>query len=244
MWRYHQENLDHDRRFFGSGFGGQGSKLSLGSWFSRTASAVSLWVATPFVFLFLLFDDSRLKFWLASLVPNRYFELSLTLFDNVDDDIGRYLRGTFLQCAMVGLTFSICLFVIGFPFGWALAIGTIAGVANAIPFLGPLIGFVAGGTYALIAENVSGVLPYFDESNLVIGVILTVALVQLLDNTVFQPIILGGAVNLHPLVVVLGVMGGSILFGFWGMLFALPVIVVIKVVVTTTRKELVAYRII
>ena len=66
-----------------------------------------------------------------------------------------------------------------------------------------------------------------------IWVIAAVALAELLKNVVYEPVVLGGAVNLHPLVVVVGVVGGAILFGPVGMLLAIPTITVVKVLVSS-----------
>jgi predicted PurR-regulated permease PerM len=205
---------------------------------------ISLWIVMPFVFLFLLIDDGEIKKSLVSLIPNQYFEVALTVIDNVDEAIGNYLRGTILECSLVGLTFIICLAIIGIDFKWAIIIGVIAGTANAIPFLGPAIGLVVGASYGLIAEEAQSILPFMNANNLVIGVLVTVGIAQGLDNAVFQPIVLGGAVNLHPLIVIIGVMGGSIMFGFFGMLFAIPTIVVFKEIFTTTMRQFKAYQII
>jgi len=65
-----------------------------------------------------------------------------------------------------------------------------------------------------------------------------------LDDVVFQPFILGGAVNVHPLVVVIAIIAGSLIMGLWGMVFAIPTVVVVKTAVETFFKELKDYRII
>ena len=67
---------------------------------------------------------------------------------------------------------------------------------------------------------------------------------QFLDNAIFQPLVLGKAVNLHPLVVVIAVTGGSIVGGFWGMLLAIPTIVILKVVISTLYRQAKEYYII
>ncbi len=211
---------------------------------SQISDIVSTWLIAPFVFLFLLIDKGEIKKNLVSLVPNRYFELTLTIIDNIDDAIGKYLRGTMLECSLVGLSFFICLFFIGIDIQWAFIIGFIAGAANAIPFLGPAIGLIVGVFYALIAENMQPVLPFIDPDNIVVWILISVAIVQTLDNSVFQPIVLGSAVSLHPLVVVFGVMGGSVIMGVAGMLFAIPTIVIFKVFFSTLLKELKAYHLI
>jgi predicted PurR-regulated permease PerM len=144
----------------------------------------------------------------------------------------------------VGFTLSVCLFLVGIDLRWAVTIGAISGLANAIPFLGPLIGLAVGVLYAIMTEAIHPVLPFVNDQNLLLAIVLAVALVQLLDNAVFQPYILGGAVDLHPFVVILGVMGGALLFGFAGMLFAIPSIMVLKVVGTTVFRQLRAYYVI
>lgn len=205
---------------------------------------ISLWMAAPFVFLFLLLDEGEIKRSLVLLVPNRYFEMVLTVIHNVDDALGRYLRGTFLECTLVGFTLMVGLFVIGFGAKWAFVIGTLAGLANAIPFLGPGIGLLIGLIYGLVVEEYTPLLSFITADSMFIWVLVVVGITQLLDNAVYQPVVLGNAVSLHPLVVIIGVMGGSILLGFTGMLFAIPVIVVLKVVIATLIQQMKAYQII
>lgn len=253
-WQYHQANLARDREQLK--MPGQGKVNATDVLLAKTEggrhssllrtiiSTASLWLVTPLVFLTLLFDDGRLKQGLIRSVPNRYFELTLTVIDNINAALGRYLRGTALECFLVGVSFSFCLFLIGVDPRWAVIIGAIAGVANAIPFLGTAIGLIVGILYAVMAENISPQLPFVNESNLILAIALSVFLVHLADNAIFQPYILGSAVNLHPLVVILGIMGGALLFGFAGMLFAIPTIIVFKVVVSTTFRQLRAYYII
>jgi predicted PurR-regulated permease PerM len=74
-----------------------------------------------------------------------------------------------------------------------------------------------------------------------IWVVVAVAFAELLKNVVYEPIVLGGAVNLHPLVVVLGVVGGGMLFGPAGMFLAIPTITVVKVIVASSARNLKAY---
>lgn len=207
-------------------------------------NTLSTWLLLPFVFIFLLFDEGQIEKFFVSLVPNNLFELMLSILDEVDIAIGNYLRGTLLECALVGLSLGLGLFLIGFNADVAISIGAIAGLTNAIPFLGPAIGLGVGLGYGLILEEINPVLPFITLDNLFFAIFICVLIAQLLDNTVFQPIVLGSAVNLHPLVVIIGVMGGSVIFGFAGMLLAIPSIVIFKVVLETLFKELKAYRII
>lgn len=201
----------------------------------------SLWIVTPFVFLFLLLDNGKAKRALIRMVPNRFFEVTLNLVHDVDQAIGGYVRGTLLECALVGITYLVCLLLLGFDVQWALLISLFTGIANAIPFIGPLFGLGLGLAYALMAEQVPSILPFVNAGNLWIWVVVSVALAKGLDDGVYQPVVLGRAVHLHPIVVITAVIGGEILFGVAGMLFAIPTIVVFKVLVTSTLRQLKAY---
>lgn len=204
----------------------------------------SIWILAPLIFIFLGFDNGQLRRYFIGLVPNRYFELSLTVVDELDDAIGRYLRGTLMECALVGMTLTLGFILIGIPFSIAVAIGVISGLVNAIPFLGTVIGMVIGLGYALVAENVTPVLPGLSPDDLAVYVCVLVFIAHMLDNAIYAPIVLGGAVNLHPLVVAVAILSGSLLMGVWGMLFAIPTVVVVKTAVETLFKELKDYRII
>lgn len=205
---------------------------------------VSIWILAPVIFIFLGFDNGQMRRYFIGLVPNTYFELSMTVLDELDEAIGKYLRGTLLECLLVGLTLAIGFVLLGIPLSVALAIGVISGLANAIPFLGTVIGLVIGIGYALIAESPSPMIPGLKADDLALYVVVLIAVAHVLDNVVYQPFVLGSAVNLHPLVVVVAILAGSLLMGIWGMLFAIPTVVVVKTAVETLYKELKAYRII
>ena len=207
-------------------------------------SVLSAWLLMPLVFIFMLFDGGGMRRYLIDAVPNRYFELTVTVLEEVDEALGNYLRGTFMECALVGLSLGVGLYVIGLSLQACLLIGFVAGFLNAIPFLGPAIGLVVGLFYALINESLTPLLPFVNQDNLMVAVFGVVAVAQLLDNTYFQPVILGKAVNLHPLVVILGVTAASYIFGFAGLLLAIPTIVVFKVIFKSTLQGIKAYEII
>jgi predicted PurR-regulated permease PerM len=202
------------------------------------------WILAPLIFIFLGFDNGQIRRYFIGLVPNRYFELSLTLLDRLDNAIGKYLRGTLMECALVGLTLCLGLVLLGTPVGIAMTIGLVCGLVNAIPMLGTIIALVICLSYALIAENLEPLIPGLDPSNLPLYVMILVGIAHVLDDVVFQPFVLGSAVSIHPLVVIVAIIGGSLIMGLWGMLFAIPTVVVVKTAVETLFKELKDYRIV
>jgi predicted PurR-regulated permease PerM len=120
----------------------------------------------------------------------------------------------------------------------------ISGLLNAIPWLGTAIALAICLSYALIAENIVPLIPGLNPNNLPLYVLILVGITRVLDDLVFQPFVLGSAVNIHPLVVVVAIIGGSLILGLWGMVFAVPTVVVVKTAVETLFKELKDYRMI
>ena len=187
-------------------------------------SGLTFFIIVPFVLFFFLGQGRTIKRAIIELVPNRYFELVLNLLHRIDAQLGGYVRGMVLSVMIVSLLSSIGLYFIGLEH--FLLIGVLAGLANVIPYLGPLIGIVAG--------VIATVLQYSALSfGVVIPVIIVFAIVQLVDNVFVAPMVVGRSVNLHPLLVIFAVLVGSELFGAVGMLLAVPTTAVIKVSVRT-----------
>jgi predicted PurR-regulated permease PerM len=208
------------------------------------SSSLEAWILAPLIFVFLGFDNGQMRRYFIGLIPNRYFELSLTLLDRLDDAIGKYLRGTLTECLLVGVTLCLGLILLGIPIGPAVAISLISGLVNAIPWLGTAIALAICLSYALIAENIVPLIPGLNPNNLPLYVLILVGIARVLDDVVFQPFVLGSAVNIHPLVVVVAIIGGSLILGLWGMVFAIPTVVVVRTAVETLFKELKDYRMI
>ncbi len=211
---------------------------------SDVIHALTIWLILPITFLFILFDGGQILHFFIRLAPNRYFELVHSVIENVDEALGRYIRGTLLECLLAGITLAIGFFVCGIDLKIAVLIGFIGGLTNAIPFVGTLIACAIGIIYALVADSIHPLLPFIDANNLAFAVIGVVAITHLLDNTIYQPMIVGHATQIHPLVVIIGVIGSSMIFGFAGLIFAIPTIMVVKVVSETLYSGLKAYRII
>jgi predicted PurR-regulated permease PerM len=151
------------------------------------------------------------------------------------------VRGIFLECCSLGLTVAVFITLVGVPLRWAIAIGVFTGASNVIPYMGFAAALLCGLGYALLAENVHPLIPLVTAETFAIWVVAAVALAELLKNVVYEPIVLGGSVKLHPLVVVIGVVGGAILFGPAGMFLAIPTITVVKVFVASSARQLKAY---
>jgi predicted PurR-regulated permease PerM len=204
-------------------------------------SVVSTWFIAPVVFVFLLVDTGEIKRALLRVVPNRLFEPALAVTDDLDRALGGYVRGLFLESCVLGATVAVFLAIVGVPLRWAIVIGMVTGVSNVVPYMGFAAALLSGLAYALLADDVRPLLPVVTPETFWLWVVGAVALAELLKNVVYEPVVLGGAVHLHPLVVVIGVIGGAILFGPLGMLLAIPTITVATAFISSTARHLRAY---
>lgn len=193
-------------------------------------SLFSIFVLVPFVTFFFLKDGRKIRKSLIALVPNRYFEISLNLVYKIDQQLGGYIRGQLIDAAIVGALSIVGLLILNIKYYFA--IGILAGLANLIPYFGPIVGAVPAMVVAFIQFN--GFTP-------VLMVVALFAIVQLLDNVLISPLVVAKSVNLHPLVVILVVLVGSQLMGLLGMLLAVPVTGVIKVTVQELYRGLKSY---
>ena len=181
-------------------------------------SVISTVVIIPFVTFFLLKDGREMKKLLISYIPNRYFEMSLNVLHKMDMQLGGYLRGQFIEAVVVGSLSILALWILGVKY--FILIGIFAGLANFIPYVGP----VAGAIPAIAVAITNGA-----DSNLIIYIIVSFIIIQLIDNTVMQPLVLSKSVNLHPLIIVLAILIGGKFFGILGMFLAVPAAGCLKV---------------
>jgi predicted PurR-regulated permease PerM len=211
---------------------------------SASDTIVSTWMIAPLIFLFLLADTGSIKRGLLRAVPNRLFEPALAVLADVDEALGNYVRGMFLECCLLGVTVIVFITIVGVPLRWAIAIGIFTGASNIVPYMGFAAALLSGLAYALLAENVHPILPFVTVDTFVVWVVVAVAFAELIKNVVYEPIVLGGAVKLHPIIVALGVVGAAILFGPAGMFLAIPTITVARVLAASSARHLTAYGVI
>lgn len=186
----------------------------------------------PFVMFFVLKDGAMMRRNLLKLVPNRYFEITLAIMEKIQSNIGRYFRGLLMQCISIALVASLLLSIAGLNYG--VAVGIFAGLANTIPYFGPLMGFLAGGLVGIAQTG---------DFSLLVGVLIAMGLTQLADNLLFQPLIFSRAAQTHPLVILMVVLMGAKLAGIVGMLVAIPLTTIVRVTVDQVLWSLRNYRI-
>jgi len=205
------------------------------------AGILSTWIVAPTVFFFLLRDTGEIKRSFMRLVPNRLFEPTLAVLEDLDRALGSYLRGVFLECCLLALALALLFAVLGIPVLWAVALAVVAGATNVIPYVGSAVALLLGLAYIVLAETVHPLLPMVTAENVALWLVGGILLVELLKNILIEPVVLGSAAKLHPLVVVLGVLGGGILFGLPGVLLAIPTITIVSAFASSASTQLKAY---
>lgn len=186
----------------------------------------------PFAAFFFLKDGHKIRRDLLKLVPNKYFETILSLIDKIESRLGFYFRSVFVQCTLVGIASWLALSVAGL--NNAASLGIAIGVANIIPYFGPLIGYVLSIVISIIETG---------DLSLVIACILAVLSAQILDNVVLQPLIFSKSADMHPVAILFIILIGAQTAGILGMLIAIPIATIIKISINQVSWSFNNYRI-
>lgn len=208
---------------------------SLPRYVSTAASILSIAAIVPVIAFFYLADGHLIQKALLRLAPNRYFEMFVLLSDKVLGAVQAFIRGQLIDALSVGVMTSVGLALIGMPY--FLVIGIIAGLGNLIPYLGPVIGFIPAFVVLLVS-------PLGFSTIGLLKVLVVFVMVQFIEGTFIYPLAVGKSVNLHPLVVIIGVTIGGMLGGIVGMLIIIPIICVVKVTLEVMYSYLKQYSII
>jgi predicted PurR-regulated permease PerM len=176
-----------------------------------------IFVLAPIIAFYLLVDLPRLRRVTESLLPEGHRDELLHVGRRLNRAIGGFFRGQLLVALIVGIMVSVGLGVLGLPF-WLL-VGMVAGLFNIIPLVGPWVGAVPGVIIALTTRDVGTAL-------WVAGIM---AGAQQIDNHFISPLVMQRAVKLHPAAVLLALLAGGSLGGFFGLLLAVPTAAVVKI---------------
>jgi len=184
---------------------------------SRVFHIALIFFLGPVIAFYLLVDLPRLRRVTESLLPPASKDEIVHVGRRLNRAIGGFFRGQLLVALIVGTMVSIGLAILGLPF-WLL-VGMVAGLFNIIPLIGPWVGAVPGVIIALTTRDVGTAL-------WVAGIM---AGAQQVDNHFISPLVMQRAVKLHPAAVLLALLAGGSLGGFFGLLLAVPTAAVVKI---------------
>lgn len=180
-------------------------------------------IVTPFVLYYFMVDATKVRRALVRLFPPDRRKEYVLLLRSIDEVVGSFIRGRLVLSLFVGVTVTTGLLIMGIEF--PLIIGIIAGIADIIPYLGPIVGAIPALLFASTKSvwHVIGVVALFGGVNFVEGVIVT-------------PRVMGKETGLHPVTVLFALLVGGKLFGALGVIAAIPVAGVIKGILLHRRK--------
>ncbi|MDZ4727323.1 MAG: AI-2E family transporter [Leptospira sp.] len=181
---------------------------------------ISWMIIIPIISFFLLLDANLIYKTMISFIPNRFFEMFLMVFYRTNQQITSYLKSLVIQCGIMATVASFGFFLVGM--NQFFLFGCILGIANSVPYIGPLLGVIPPLLFSLLFPEIS---PGLGSVLAVVGV------AQLVDNAIVQPVVIANAVSLHPLAILVGIAVGGNFFGIFGMLLAIPVISILKVTI-------------
>lgn len=183
-------------------------------------------VLVPVLAFFFLRDWDALVARCASLVPPRHLPIATRLAQESDAVLGGFLRGQFMVMLILGVMYAVGLQIIGLDLG--ILIGMVAGMLTFVPYVGPASLLIFGGIAALVQ---------FGDWQHFGGVLIVFVVGQLIESYWLTPKFVGNRIGLHPMAVIFAVLAGGQLFGFLGMLLALPVAAVVNVLLRYAQER-------
>jgi predicted PurR-regulated permease PerM len=197
---------------------------------SKSGVTLLAWVGNlvliPVVTFYMLRDWDILVARVHELIPRRYEAVVARLARASDEVLGAFLRGQLTVMMALGLIYSVGLSIVGLEL--AVLIGMLAGVVSFVPYLGFIVGIVAAGIAALMQ---------FQELMPLVYVLIVFGIGQMLEGMLLTPLLVGDKIGLHPVAVIFAVLAGGQLFGFVGILLALPVAAVVMVLLRYTHER-------
>ncbi len=172
----------------------------------------------PVVTFYLLRDWDVMIAKVRGVLPRAWEPTAVALARECDEVVSAFIRGQLLVMLALGFCYTLGLMLVGLDL--ALLIGVLAGLASIVPYLGLVLGVAAAAVAALVQ---------FGDWVPLVWVALVFVLSQMLEGMYLTPKLVGDRIGLHPVVVIFAVMAGGQLFGFTGVLLALPVSAVIMV---------------
>ena len=196
----------------------------------RSGQMLAGWITylllIPVVTFYLLRDWDILVANIHDLIPRSFEPVVVNLGREIDAVLAEFLRGQLTVMVALGTLYVVGLWAVGLDL--AFIVGVLAGVVSFVPYLGVIVGVIVAGFAALVQ---------FQDVIHIVGVVAVFGVGQLLEGMVLSPLLVGDRIGLHPVAVIFAVLAGGQLFGFIGVLLALPVAAVIVVLLRHSKVE-------
>ncbi len=204
------------------------------NWFGLIAGTIGElligFFSVSFITFFFLKEETMFRQFIILLVPTNLEQKVAHILDSISFLLRRYFIGLLFEVFMVMLLDTVGLTIVGIQFEHAVVIGLFAGMFNVIPYLGPwmgaALGLLIGAALHINADFMAVTLPILGWMTLVF------ISVQVIDNVLFQPLIYSSSVKAHPLEIFLVIMAAGSMAGIIGMILAIPVYTILRVIAT------------
>lgn len=193
-------------------------------------STVTLYILSPVITIYLLADWKKIGTRFFRLVPQRRRLEWRRVWQDISHTVRQFVRGDMVVAVIVGILIGIGVKLVGMEY--ALLIGLICGIFDLIPYFGPVIGAVPSVLLALTKSP-----------GMALKVALVILIVQQIEGNLISPKLMGDSVGLHPLWVMFALLAGGEIAGFWGLLLAVPIAAVIRVLFKHIYNKLVSSKV-
>lgn len=198
---------------------------TLAEWFMSALSWLIYFIVIPFLVFYLLKDYEALEKTAWYLTPKKWRKQGMALLKGIDESFGNYIRGQILVSLFVGVIAMIGLYFLGVPY--SILLGLVIGVLDIIPYFGAFLGAIPAVVVAAIHS--------WKLALIVIGFIFVL---QQIEGHVLSPLIVGKSLAIHPIFIIIAVLLGIEIGGVIGLILAVPMLAILKVILLHTRMNL------
>lgn len=189
--------------------------------FSALVSSLVTLITVPVLTFYFLKDADAIAAFVKKVVPPISRPWVYPLARQIDEVLGGFIRGQLIVAMIVGILSGVALLILGIDF--AVILGILAGITNIIPYLGPFIGAIPAVFIALLTSPLR-----------TIWVVIAFVVIQQVESSLISPKIVGERVGLHPSLVILSLLVGGALWGLVGLIIAVPLAGMIRVLLKAT----------
>lgn len=186
--------------------------------FTKIFDMIVIVTVIPVLVFYYLKDYQKIKAFFKKFIPERFRGQASMMIHKIDESLGNYIRGQLIVSLFVSITTFIVFYFLRVKYALLLAI--IMGFTNIIPYFGPIIGAVPAVA-----------ITFMTSSKLVIFVLISIFAIQLIESNLLSPYIVGKSINIHPVAIIFALLLGGELFGVIGMIIAVPLLTILKVIV-------------
>jgi predicted PurR-regulated permease PerM len=187
-----------------------------GTLITKIGSVIGFIVLVPMILIYFLLDYEKILCNARNFLIKKNMIRFKEYLADLNNQMGRYFRGIFIVVLIVSIAFSIAFYIVDLKF--AIFFALILGFTNVIPYLGSYIGAVLPVGFALT-----------ESPQKALVVIIICIIIQTLESDLLTPYIHGRRTNIHPLIVMLGLLVFGALFGIIGMMIAVPILLIVKI---------------